>query len=431
LAADLIVPVFFGSAVKDEGVQRLMKALRHDGPTPEVTAARLGVETGGGQPVGHVFKTVYAAHLGKLSLVRVWSGEFTEGMTCNEDRASGVYRLMGTQQNKVSRTEVGSVVALGRLEKVRTGEKIGGGGGAVAGWPESLPPLFAYGLEALKKGDEVKLTGALAKLVEEDPSLRYEFNPDTHELLLWGQGDIHLQVAVERLRSRYNVECKAHRPQVPYKETIRKSVSQHGRHKRQSGGHGQFGDIHVDIAPQPRGTGFVFGDTIVGGSVPKQYIPSVEHGVREYMVRGPLGFPVVDFSVTLTDGSYHAVDSSDQAFKTAAQLAMREGMPKCDPVLLEPIVSIEVSVPSDHTSKAQRALSSRRGQILGFDRKPGWENWDVIQAFLPQAEMHELLIELRSITMGVGTFQWAFAHLQELVGRQAETIVRARAEENA
>ncbi|MEO5373647.1 MAG: elongation factor G [Alphaproteobacteria bacterium] len=429
LAADLIVPVFFGSAGKDEGVHRLLKALRHDTPAASVAAARLGVAPEA-PTCGHVFKTVHAAHLGKLSLARVWTGEFTDGMTCNGSRASGLFHLMGGQQTKAMKVEAGGVVAIGRLDEVATGDMVSPAGGSrTEGWPKPLAPLASFALEALKKGDEVKLTAALTRLGEEDASLTWELAADTHQLLLWGQGDVHLQVAVERLRSKYNVEAKAHRPLVPYKETIRKGTSHHSRFKRQSGGHGQFADVVIDIAPQPRGTGFVFAETIVGGVVPRQYIPSVETGVREFMVRGPLGFPVVDVGVTLTAGSYHAVDSSDQAFKTAAQMAMREAMPSCEPVLLEPIISVELSIPSESTSKAQRALSTRRGQILGFDRKPGWEGWDVVNAFMPQSEMHDLIVELRSITMGVGTFAWAFDHLQELVGKHADAIVKARAEE--
>ena len=210
---------------------------------------------------------------------------------------------------------------------------------------------------------------------------------------------------------------------MPYKETIRKSVSQHARHKKQTGGHGQFGDVHLDIKPLPRGSGFSFEQTISGGVVPRQYIPSVENGVKGYLSRGPLGFPVVDIAVTLTDGQYHNVDSSDMAFKSAAQLAMREGMPKCDPVLLEPIWRVDIAVPNEFTSKIQRLVSGRRGQIMGFDAKTGWDGWDEVSAHMPQAEMHDLINELRSITLGTGTFDSRFDHLQELTGRMAEQVV--------
>ncbi|KAF0109569.1 MAG: elongation factor G [Rhodospirillaceae bacterium] len=428
VAADLVVPVLFGSAVRNQGLHRLLKALRHDTPESAVAAARLGVAGGGDTPHGHVFKTTHVPHLGKLSLVRIWSGVFSDGMTANGERVGGVLRLMGGTQTKVPQAGVGEVVALGRLESVATGHRIAPEGGPDPAWPRPLAPLMALALEAVRKGDEVKVSGALHRLIEEDPSLKYEFDADLRQLLLWGQGDVHLQVAVDRLKSLYNVEAKGQRPDVPYKETIRRGVNQHGRHKRQTGGHGQFGDVHITIEPLPRGGGFVFADSIVGGVVPKQYISAVEEGVEDYLQRGPLGFPILDLKVILTDGSYHTVDSSDMAFKTAAQIAMREGMPKCEPVLLEPIIAVELSIPAEHTSRAQRLLSQRRGQILGFDCKEGWKGWDVVSAHMPQAEMHDLIIELRSMTMGVGTFSWRFDHLQELVGKPAETVVRARAE---
>ncbi|MEQ8805998.1 MAG: elongation factor G, partial [Rhodospirillales bacterium] len=270
--------------------------------------------------------------------------------------------------------------------------------------------------------------GALAKIIEEDPSISHEHNPDTGEMLLWGQGEMHLMITLDRMKGKFHIDVDSERPQVPYKETIRKPTSQHARHKKQSGGHGEFGDVHLDIKPLARGGGFTFGDTISGGVVPKQYIPAVEAGVREYLARGPLGFPVVDLSVTLTDGQYHNVDSSDMAFRKAAQQAMREGMPNCQPVLLEPICKVVISMPSEFTSRMQRLVSGRRGQIMGFDAKPGWAGWDAVQVQLPQSEMHDLVIELRSMTMGVGTFEWEFDHLQELMGKEADQVVAQRAQ---
>ena len=426
LAADLIVPVFFGAAEKDEGVRRLMKALRHDAPEPTATLARFSLQTDKG-PCVQIFKTVHAEHTGKLSVGRVWGGEVQDGMAVRGEKVNGVFSIMGGETKKRTKSVLGQVVALGRLEKVRTGDLVGNGARAPkTPWPDPLPPLCAVSVTADKLGDDVKLSTAVARLCEEDPSLTMEQNHDTGQLLIWGQGDIHLQVALDRLRGRGHVDVTGIKPQVPYKETIRKSTTVQGRHKRQSGGHGQFGDVHLIIKPLARSEGLTFTDSIVGGVVPRQYIPAVERGVREYVARGPLGFPVVDVAVELVDGSYHAVDSSEMAFNTAAQMAMREGMPKCDPVLLEPILKVEISVPNSATAKAQRALSTRRGQILGFDRKDGWEGWDVVWGFLPQAEMHDLIIELRSQTMGVGTFSWTFDHLQELSGRLADQVVEQR-----
>ena len=216
------------------------------------------------------------------------------------------------------------------------------------------------------------------------------------------------------------------RPEVPYKETIRKPIKQHARHKKQSGGHGEFGDVHVEIKPMPRGSGFQFDETIHGGSVPKNYIPAVEAGVKEYLTEGPLGFPVVDLSVNLFDGQHHAVDSSDMAFRRAGILAMKDGLPQCAPVLLEPICKVTLSVPSEFTANAQGIITKRRGQILGFSPKEGWDGWDEVGAFMPQSELHDLIIELRSLSQGVGTFEWEFDHLNELAGREANIVIEAR-----
>ncbi len=427
IADDLIVPVFFGSAEMDNGIVRLWKALRHEAPGPEATAERHGIEAEGG-PLAQVFKTVFAAHTGKMSISRIWRGSISDGDVLNGERVSGLFRLNGQKSEKAATTAPGDVVGLGRMEGIATGAMLSpDGASAAADWPAPLKPLFALALATDNRQDDVKLTAALAKLAEEDPSLSIDMNADTGDLVIWGQGEMHLRVAIERLANRFNLPVRAERAKVPYRETIRTGISQHARHKKQSGGHGQFGDVHIDIRPLPRGEGFRFGDTITGGVVPKQYIPSVESGVRDYLSRGPLGFPVVDVEVVLTDGQYHSVDSSDAAFKAAAQQAMREGMPNCKPVLLEPVMRVEISVPNAFTAKVQRLISGRRGQILGFDARSGWDGWDTVQAQIPQAEMHDMVIELRSLSHGVGSFEWRFDHLAELSGRQADEVVAAAA----
>ncbi len=423
---DAIVPVFFGSAENDNGVVRLLKALRHEAPEQAHTAGRLGLDTG--SATAQIFKTVFAGHAGKLSLARVFSGSIKDGSDLGGERVSGVYSLLGQKQNKQATAEAGEIVALGRLDDALTGMSLTEKEGKVPDfWPEPLTPLFSMAIHAENRSDEVKLSGVLAKLVEEDPSLAVEQNQDSGELLLWGQGEMHLLIAIDRMSNRFNMAVTSDRPEVPYKETIQKPISQHARHKKQSGGHGQFGDVHLDIKPLARGSGFTFDDTITGGVVPKQYIPAVENGIKDYMKRGPLGFPVVDISVTLTDGQFHAVDSSDMAFKAAAQLGMREAMPNCSPVLLEPICQVDISIPNEFTSKIQRLVSGRRGQILGFDAKEGWKGWDEVTVQLPQSEMHDLIVELRSMTLGIGTFNWRFDHLQEFVGKQADQVVASRA----
>ncbi len=430
ITGDKVVPVLFGSAENELGVRRLLKSLRHDTPGPEVAAGRLGIEADG-EPMAWVFKNFHIPHAGKLSLARVWRGSVKEGANLNGERVGGLYRMSGMIQNKVGEAGRGEVVALGRMEGVRTGDILTPSGKrpeAAADFPAPLDALFSAAIATEKSSDEVKLMEALAKLSDEDPSLGFEQNPDTHDLVLLGQGEMHLQIAVERLKSKFNLDVKMRCAQVPYKETVKKPGSQHARYKRQTGGHGQFGDVFIDIKPLKRGEGFAFSNTVVGGRVPKQFIPAVERGVREYMQRGPLGFPVVDLAVTLTDGSYHSVDSSEQSFRLAGRMAMNEGLPQCSPVLLEPIYHVTIMLPNEFTSKVQRLISSRRGQILGFGSKEGWKSWDEVVILLPQAEMHDLIIELRSITHGVGSYARSFDHLQELTGRLADEVVAARAE---
>jgi elongation factor G len=435
IGEDKIVPVLFGSANTDAGVRRLLKSLRHDAPGAAATMERLGID-GGAEPLAQVFKTVYAAHSGKLSYVRIWRGPVADGATLGDGnksvRVSGIGRPLGGQQTKVPRGEAGDTVTFGRMEGIVSGAALTPSGKSPKiDWPAPPAPLFALAIASEKRADDVKLSGALARIAEEDPSLSAHHEPDTGEYLLWGQGEMHLAVALDRLKAQFNLSMTTRRPQVPYKETIRKPLRQHARHKRQSGGHGQFADVTVEIAPQPRGAGYAFLDKIVGGVVPRNFIPAVDEGIQESLKRGPLGFQVVDMSVALVDGQYHSVDSSDMAFKTAGALAMREGLSKCDPVLLEPICKVTIAVPSDFTARAQRIVSGRRGQILGFDAKPGWQGWDEVQAYLPQAEMHDLIIELRSLTMGVGSFAWVFDHMAELTGRPAEKVIQAAAEARA
>ncbi|MEH2108097.1 elongation factor G [Nostoc sp.] len=428
LGADLVVPVFFGVAEQDYGVRPLLEALLREAPEPETTAERRLKNIKGDTPLAQVLKTYYTPQGGKLSLVRVWRGKLTDGIVLNGIRTGGIYRLMGQQQQFVNEVGVGEIVALSRLEGIKTGDTISIEQQSAMELPKvaQLEPVYALAITPEKRNDEVKLSGAITKLLEEDCSLAWEQHGDTHEVILWGQGEIHLQVTLDRLRRKYNLPMTTHLPQVPYKETIRKTVaSVHGRYKHQSGGHGQFGDVFLDIKPLPRGTGFNFNETIVGGVVPKQYIPGVEMGVREFLTHGPLGFPMVDLAVTLTNGSYHNVDSSEQAFKQAARLAMQTGIPQAEPTLLEPILRVEVTTPSEFTSKVLQLLSGRRGQILGYEGRNDWQGWDNVSAYLPQAEMQNFIVELRSLTLGVGSFHWEYDHLQEVPEKLAERVIHS------
>jgi elongation factor G len=434
----LITPVLFGSAENGNGILRLLKALRHEAPGVEATGKRLGLDTGKAGSVAQVIKTFHTPHGGKLSLVRVLAGELSDGSILHgargqDARVAGVFQLMGQEPRKVASTRAGETVALGRLETIQTGETVSTVKGETPQLVRSVPPepVYGFAISVADRKDEVKLTGAIAKLVEEDPSLRLDHNQETHEMVLWGQGEMHLRVALERLAGKFGVNARSKPRHVAYKETIRKSVQIRGRHKKQSGGHGQFGDVVVEIAPRSRGEGFLFSDSITGGVVPKQYIPAVEAGVVEYMHHGPLGFPVIDIHVNLSDGSYHSVDSSEMAFKTAARVAMTDGMPQCQPVLLEPIVHVDLHVPSEATPRVNQIVSGRRGQLLGFDAREGWPGWDTVEANIPEAEIGNLIVELRSATAGVGTFTYRHDHLAELTGRLAEQVMAARKAEAA
>jgi elongation factor G len=413
LAAGAVIQVLLGSAENSGGVRRLWKALRHDTPMAPETAARKGIDADG-PPLTQVFKTVYAGHTGKLSYARIWRGTIKDGVTLGGTRLGGIYRMPGAELAKIAEAGEGDIVALGRLEGVPTGATVSPGA-----TPDPLPfpvapePVYALAISTSDHKDDAKLSGALQKQRESDPTLAMEQQQDTSETVLFGQGEMHLNSTVARLASDYGLKVNTHRPQVAYKETIRRPVHQHGRLKKQSGGHGQFADVKIDIAPKPRGEGFEFVDKIVGGAVPRNFIPAVAEAAEESAKKGPFGFPVVDISVTLVDGGFHSVDSSDMAFKTATSVAMKEGLAKAEPILLEPVDHVTISVPNEFTARAQRLLTGRRGQILGFAEKEGWPGWDDVVALVPEAELHDLIIELRSQTLGLGTYRRKFDHLAE------------------
>jgi elongation factor G len=410
LLAGTVIEVLLGAAENANGVRRLWKALRHDTPDPAETAERREIVPGGA-PRAQVFKTAYAGHTGKLSYARIWSGTISDGAQLGGTRLGGIYRYVNGDLTKVPEAKQGDIVALGRLDGVPTGATLSPGGQPEPlPFPKTTPPVYAMAIATTDRKDDVKLSGALQKLAEEDPSL---FITQEGETVLHGQGEMHLQTTVDHLAKDYGLKVSTHKPSVAYKETIRKPVHEHGRLKRQTGGHGQFADVKIDVAPRARGEGFQFIDKIVGGAVPRNFIPAVGDAAEEATRKGPFGYPVVDVSVTLVDGGFHSVDSSDMAFKTATQIAMKEALAKADPVLLEPVDHVTVSVPNDYTARAQRLLTGRRGQILGFAERPGWPGWDNVDALVPEAELHDLIIELRSQTMGLGTFQKRFDHLAE------------------
>ncbi len=432
LREGLVCPVLMGTAARANGILRLMKALRHESPGIAETAKRLGVKAGS-DAVAYVLKTQNTTHGGKMSIARMLAGQAGDGTTFQAGdeeagRVAGVFKLLGQNTEKRGAAAVGEAVAFAKLDKAKTGDTL-----SVGKQPhppvakvEAYPPVLAIAISAKERKDDVKLGQALTKLAEEDPSITVVHNPETHEVVLWGQGEMHLRVATERLSDRYGVAIERRQPSVGYRETIRKGIVQRGRHKKQSGGHGQYGDVVLDIKPLPRGTGFTFEEKITGGVVPRNYIPAVEEGVIDALKHGPLGFPVVDIAVCLIDGSYHTVDSSDMAFRTAGRIGITEALPQCQPVLLEPIHLVEIACPTDATAKINALMSGRRGQILGFDTREGWEGWDLVRAMMPEAEIGDLIVEIRSATAGAGTFTFKFDHMAELTGRTADQIVAAR-----
>lgn len=428
-----VVPVLIGSADRGNGVTRLLKALRHEAPGLATTQARIGIADTGAA-LAQVLRTSHTSHGGKMSLARVLRGTIAEGDTVvgsggAATRVAAVFDVKGAASKRRPSATVGEMVAFGRLEGIGTGEAFTTGRQRPSAISSLAPPepVFALALGVRDRKDDVRLAAALAKLAEEDPALIIEQLANLGELRISGQGEMHLRVAIERLQGRHGVSVTSTAPRIAHRETIRGSASARGRHRKQSGGHGQFGDVVLNIRPLPRGTGIVFVDRITGGVVPRQYITAVEAGVRDYCSHGPLGFPVVDIEVTLSDGSCHSVDSSDMAFRLAARLAMQEAMPKASPVLLEPILSVQIFTPSEAMSRASAIVTARRGQMLGYDSRPGWQGWDVLDVLLPESEMAGLIIELRSVTAGVGSFVARFEHLSELTGKAADAIVAEQA----
>ncbi len=428
-----VVPVLIGAAERGNGVTRLLKALRHEAPGLAETRGRIGVVEDG-PPLAQVMKSWHAGQGGKLSLARVMRGRLSEGDVVTssggvETRIAGIVALKGSEQSRKPAAAEGEVAGFAKLDGIGTGEAfmLGKQRAAVVSAVAPPEPVHTLAIAVNDRKDDVRLAAALQKIAEEDTALLVTQVPELGETRLSGQGEMHLRVTLEKLAGRYGVTVTSKPPQIGYRETIRGQAGARGRHRKQSGGHGQYGDVVIEVAGLPRGDGIRFVDKISGGVVPRQYIGSVEAGMRDYCERGPLGFPVVDVAVTLTDGSYHTVDSSDMAFRQAARLAMQEAMPQAKPVLLEPVLSVEVVIPSEAMSRASALISARRGQILGYDTRPGWRGWDQINALMPEAEMPGLIVELRSATSGVGSFSARFDHLAELAGKPADAVVSAQA----
>lgn len=429
---NLGVSVMFGCATSTWGVRRLLKALRHETPSPSCAARRLAVS----DPAMHIFKVQHAGAVGRLALARVLGGSIAEssdlkGENGRQLRLGALFRVQGERTQKIHRAEDGDIVAVAKMEGVKAGQWLGSG---------ALPPQIeidyparncSIAVEPADRKDDVKLSGALQRLLEEDPSLLIEHDEPSHEMRLKGINDEHLATVLARLKRRYGVEVRSKPPSIGYRESIRRSVTQKGRHKKQSGGHGQFGDVVIEVAPLPRGAGFRFEERITGGAIPRQWIPAVEQGVRDAMAKGPLGFAVVDVAVTLVDGSYHSVDSSEIAFRTAGRIAMQEALSAASSHLLEPVQRLTALCPSTAASRISSAIAGRRGQLLGMGPRDGWTGWERIEALIPEAELRGFEAELRSLSQGLASYEAEFDHLAELNGGLADKVVQMKMPEPA
>jgi elongation factor G len=419
------VPIMVGSAQTDAGVFTLLDTIASLCPSPldreykDKDGKVIQVKEDG-PVIAQVIKTYVNPQSGKLSVTRVFSGTITGDSQLLDtthgdkpERVGGLYWLQGKKQETMPTAGPGSIVALARLETPRTGDTLcTEKEHTVMAAPPEPPPLYSLAIAPKNRNDEAKLSTLLAKIVEEDPVLKTDRDPDTNEFCLYGQGEMHLTVNRQRLERKYNIQLDSKRPKIAYKESISRAVEAHGRHKKQTGGRGQFGDIHVKIEPLERGAGNKFTESVVGGSVPRQYIPGAEKGIMEALSRGQLaGFPVVDVGVNLFDGSYHDVDSDEMSFRMAGILAMKEGIPKAGPFILEPVADVTVIVPSTYTSGVLSQLNGRRGQILGYGAKPDRQGWDEINAHVPQNELWDYIIELRTLTQGLGYYTWKYGHM--------------------
>jgi len=445
IVSEKIVPVLMISSTRNVGSASLLTFLADVFPHPD-EHSQFGFKDPGGkgdridrkyddsQPLSvFAFKTLADAFSGRINYFKVKSGVLKNDATLQNfnrnipERFQHTMFVQGRQLTEIQELHAGDIGAITKLKETVTGDTLGDKTAPIYYAPAKLPePSITFAVEPKTRADEDKIGVAIHKIMEEDPALRFSRDPQTKEFLLAGSGQQHIEVVVAKMQKRYNVNLTLKPPKVPYRETIRGKADAEGKHKKQSGGHGQFGDTMLEIKPLPRGSGFKFEDKITGGVVPRNYIPAVEEGVIDGLKHGPLGFQVVDIAVALIDGSYHTVDSSDMAFRIAGRIGIVEGLPQCQPVLLEPIYLVEIVCPTDATAKMNAILSGRRGHILGFDTREGWQGWDMVRAQMAEAEIGDLIIEVRSATAGVGSFTFKFDHMAELTGRTAEQIVAAR-----
>ncbi len=437
-----IVPAFCGSATLNIGVRKLLDAIVALMPSPFDRGAVTGSDGKESEIVRNpsvdepfaafVYKTLADPYAGKLTLFKVLSGSlkadsgFFNASRDSKERFGNLFLLQGKKQINVPQVIAGQLAAVAKLKETRTGDTLTAEGKPFVLPPLTLPePALSYAIKPKSKGDEEKVSQSLARLLEEDPSLKVRRDEATRENILSGMGQQHIEVTVERLKTKFGVEVEMAIPKVPYKETIKGKTSLQSRYKKQTGGRGQFGDVWLEIEALPRGGDFEFVDKIVGGAVPRQYIPAVEKGLREAMLEGvQAGYPVTDVRVTLYDGSYHSVDSSEMAFKIAASMGFKKGFMECNPVLLEPIVNLDVTVPDDFMGAVIGDLNSRRGKVMGMDPRSGEQ---IVKAQVPMAEILSYAPDLRSMTEGRASFAISFSHYEEVPAHLAEKIIEEAA----
>jgi len=434
-----LLPILFGSADTNAGTHTLMDFISDNCPSPadrppvnmfkgdteEITD--LSYDSSG-KPVAYVFKTMLEAHAGEISLFKTISGSLSGGVDLQNqnqnatERISQVYYISGKERHDVDEIKAGDIGALVKLKATTMGDTLSDKNNAVRVPPVDYPePVMDVGIRPKGKGDNEKMSTGLQKLREEDPSFKLVIDPALKQTVLFTQGSTHTDILMDRLQKRYNVEVETFKPRIPYRETIKGKTEIQHRYKKQSGGRGQYGDVHLRLEPNARGEGFEFLDEIKGGVIPSKFIPSVEKGIVESMEEGELtGSPVVDIKVAVFYGSYHAVDSSEQAFKMASSMAFKDGFMKCNPVLLEPIDKVEILVPEDFTGDVMGDLSSRRGKIAGMDPEGRYTR---IRATVPQAELYNYSVDLRSMTSGQGVFLREFSHYEEVPREIQEQVI--------
>ena len=432
-------PVLCASAIKAVGIDLLMDFIVNSMPSPLDRMPKVGKDPVVGNEIerapdpdapfsAFVFKTVADPYAGRLSIFRVVSGKLgADGNFFNvnkdvKERFNQLLTIAGKEQKQVKSAGPGSIVAVAKLKETFTGNTLCDEANKIRfPFPEPLPTLITFAITTKGSGDEDKIFISLTKMLEEDSALKLERTTETKEILLSGRGQVHIEAAIEKLKRKYGVEVNLKTPKVPYRETIKKKVRVQGRHKKQSGGHGQFGDCWIQMEPLPRGSGFEFVDAVVGGSVPRSYIPAVEKGIVEACQKGVLaGYPCVDFRATLDDGSYHAVDSSEMAFKIAGSLAFKKAVAEAKPVLLEPILSVEITTPEEFMGDIMGDLNSRRGRVLGMDSEGKYQ---VIKANVPMSEFLSYAPDLTSMTGGRGVYSMVFSHYDEVPALISEKLL--------